>query len=152
MKYLLDTNACVRYINGRSPQLRLKITNTPRTDLGVSAITTAELFYGSAKSQTPERSRERQTEFLQTIISLPFNEVSAVTYASLRVDLERVGTPIGQHDMLIAAIALTNDLILITHNRETMSRAGVLYGVTMGSDGASRLLSIVFEEAVKVAK
>ncbi len=43
-------------------------------------------------------------------------------------------------------------LILITHNRETMSRAGVLYGVTMGSDGVSRLLSVKFEEAVKIAK
>ncbi len=53
---------------------------------------------------------------------------------------------------LVAELAKTSQLILITHNRETMSRAGVLYGVTMGSDGVSRLLSIKFEEAVTVAK
>ncbi len=53
---------------------------------------------------------------------------------------------------LISELAKTSQLILITHNRETMSRAGVLYGVTMGSDGVSRLLSIKFEEAVAVAK
>ncbi len=53
---------------------------------------------------------------------------------------------------MIADLSEHSQLILITHNRETMSRAGVLYGITMGSDGASRLLSIQFEEAVKVAK
>ncbi len=53
---------------------------------------------------------------------------------------------------MIENLSKHSQLILITHNRETMSRAGVLYGVTMGADGASRLLSIAFEEAVKVAK
>ena len=53
---------------------------------------------------------------------------------------------------MIANLSRYSQLILITHNRETMSRAGVLYGVTMGNDGASKLLSIQFDEAVKVAK
>lgn len=53
---------------------------------------------------------------------------------------------------MISALAKRSQLILITHNRETMSRAGVLYGVTMGGDGMSKLLSVKFEEAVAVAK
>lgn len=53
---------------------------------------------------------------------------------------------------MIEDLSKLSELILITHNRETMSRAGVLYGVTMGSDGASKLLSIHFDEAVAVAK
>jgi chromosome segregation ATPase len=53
---------------------------------------------------------------------------------------------------MIEALAQKSQLILITHNRETMSRAGILYGVTMGSDGVSKLLSVKFEEAVAVAK
>ena len=53
---------------------------------------------------------------------------------------------------MIAALAQKSQLILITHNRETMSRAGVLYGITMGGDGVSKLLSVKFEEAVEVAK
>lgn len=53
---------------------------------------------------------------------------------------------------MIENLSKYSQLILITHNRETMSRAGVVYGVTMGSDGISKLLSIAFEEAVKVAK
>jgi chromosome segregation protein len=53
---------------------------------------------------------------------------------------------------MIESLAKKSQLILITHNRETMSRAGVLYGVTMGADGISKLLSVKFEEAVAVAK
>jgi chromosome segregation ATPase len=53
---------------------------------------------------------------------------------------------------MIEDLSKHSQLILITHNRETMSRAGVLYGITMGADGASRLVSIAFDEAIKVAK
>ena len=53
---------------------------------------------------------------------------------------------------MIENLSKYSQLILITHNRETMSRAGVLYGITMGDDGVSKLLSIELEEAVKVAK
>ena len=53
---------------------------------------------------------------------------------------------------MIENLSKKSQLILITHNRETMSRAGILYGITMGSDGASKLLSVKFEEALAVAK
>jgi len=53
---------------------------------------------------------------------------------------------------MVAALSEKSQLVLITHNRETMSRAGILYGVTMGGDGVSKVLSVKFEDAVKVAK
>jgi chromosome segregation protein len=53
---------------------------------------------------------------------------------------------------MVERLSEHSQLILITHNRETMSRAGVIYGVTMGSTGVSKLLSIAFDEAVAVAK
>lgn len=53
---------------------------------------------------------------------------------------------------MISTLARRSQLILITHNRETMSRAGILYGITMGSDGVSKLLSVKFEDALAVAK
>ncbi len=53
---------------------------------------------------------------------------------------------------MIGNLARSSQLIVITHNRETMSRAGILYGVTMGRDGVSKLLSVRFEDAVAVAK
>ncbi|MFZ2484713.1 MAG: AAA family ATPase [Minisyncoccia bacterium] len=53
---------------------------------------------------------------------------------------------------LVELLSKHSQLILITHNRETMSRAGIIYGVTMGSNGVSKLLSISFDEAAEVAK
>lgn len=53
---------------------------------------------------------------------------------------------------MIENLARQTQLMVVTHNRETMSRADILYGVTLGSDDSSTLLSIKFEEAVKVAK
>jgi chromosome segregation protein len=53
---------------------------------------------------------------------------------------------------MIENLAKRSQLVVITHNRETMSRAGILYGVTMGNDGISKLLSVKFEEAAAVAK
>lgn len=53
---------------------------------------------------------------------------------------------------MIEGLSQFSQLILITHNRETMSRAGIIYGVTMGLGGISKILSIQFEEATRVAK
>lgn len=53
---------------------------------------------------------------------------------------------------MIEMLSKYSQLILITHNRETMSRAGAIYGVTMGSNGISKVLSISFDEASEVAK
>lgn len=53
---------------------------------------------------------------------------------------------------MVETLAKHSQLILITHNRETMSHAGIIYGVTMGADGVSRLLSIKLDQAIEYAK
>ncbi|MCC7160187.1 AAA family ATPase [Candidatus Nomurabacteria bacterium] len=53
---------------------------------------------------------------------------------------------------MLEKLSKHSQLIVVTHNRETMSRAGVLYGVTIGGDGASKLLSVKFDEATAIAK
>lgn len=57
-----------------------------------------------------------------------------------------------KYGAMITTLSSASQLILVTHNRETMSRAQVLYGVTIGADGGSKLLSIKLEEAVQIAK
>ncbi len=53
---------------------------------------------------------------------------------------------------MVEKLSKHSQLIVVTHNRETMSRAGVLYGITIGADGASKLLSVKFDEAQAIAK
>lgn len=53
---------------------------------------------------------------------------------------------------MLERLSKSSQLVVITHNRETMSRAQILYGVTMNSDGLSKILSVKFEEAVAIAK
>lgn len=53
---------------------------------------------------------------------------------------------------MLEKLSKHSQLVVVTHNRETMSRAGILYGVTIGQNGASKLLSVKFEEATQIAK
>lgn len=122
MRYLLDTNACIRAINGRSAQIRSRLLTVPLEDLGVSIISKAEMFYGSSKSQTPERSLEKQLAFLETIQTISFDESAALIYGNIRAELERRGLVIGANDLLIAATAVSFELTLVTHNLREFSR------------------------------
>ncbi len=125
--YLLDTNTCIRYLNGRAPAVRQRLAATHRDDIAVCSPVKAELFYGAARSQDPLRSLQRQLAFLNQFVSLPFDDRAAEVYGRIRADLATRGTPIGANDLLIAAIALAHALTLVTHNTGEFGRvAGLL--------------------------
>lgn len=126
MIYLLDTNTCIGYMNGRSPNIQTRIRSTPAHDIVVPAVVRAELFYGAAKSSTPQASLAKQQTFLKPYVSLPFDDAAAASYGSIRAQLEKQGTPIGPVDLLIAAVVLTHNLILVTHNTAEFSRVSGL--------------------------
>lgn len=77
MKYLLDTNTCIRYLNRRSPNIIQKLSNLSREEIAVCSVVKAELFYGAMRSQQPQRTLERQREFLDYFVSLPFADRAA---------------------------------------------------------------------------
>ena len=122
MKYLLDTNTCIRYINGRNPQIREHMRSIQDSDIAISTVTKSEMYAGSAKSQYPLRSRAMQDAFFIRFESLPFDEPSADAFGRIRAALEIAGTPIGPYDMQIAAIAQVHGLIVVTHNLREFSR------------------------------
>jgi tRNA(fMet)-specific endonuclease VapC len=120
MKYLLDTNTCIRYINGRAPQIRRKMQAD--ADIAISTITKGEMYTGSARSQHPRQSRRKQDAFFARFTSLPFDEAAADEFGRSRAALEVAGTPIGPYDMQIDAIALAHGLVVITHNTREFGR------------------------------
>ena len=122
MTHLLDTNACVRYLNGRSVNVRNKLATMPPGAVGVCSVVKAEMYAGAMKSVNPVRTRSEQEAFLLQFVSLPFDDAAASAYAVIRTHLANAGTPIGPYDLQIAAIALANNLILVTHNMREFSR------------------------------
>ncbi|AFZ28462.1 putative nucleic acid-binding protein, contains PIN domain (plasmid) [Cylindrospermum stagnale PCC 7417] len=126
MRYLLDTNVCARYLNGRSLAIRERLRATNFADIAVCSVVKGELFYGAMRSNNPERTLARQQEFLNLFVSLPFDDSAAFIYGRIRADLAANGTPIGPNDFQIAAIAMVNNLILVTHNTREFSRVNGL--------------------------
>lgn len=120
--YLLDTNPCIRYLNGRSEPLRRRIESAGEGQVAVCSVVKAELFFGAMKSRDPRQTIERQLEFLRQFASLPFDDRAAEIYGRIRADLERSGNPIGANDLLIASIAMANQVTLVTHNTEEFQR------------------------------
>jgi tRNA(fMet)-specific endonuclease VapC len=122
MKYLLDSNTCIRFLNQRSQALIDRLTETPDEDICVCSIVKAEMFYGSERSTRRERNLNVQRVFFARYRSLSFDDVAAEQYAVIRAELEGRGQSIGANDLLIAAIALVHDLTLVTHNVSEFSR------------------------------
>jgi len=122
MKYLLDTNTCICYLNGRSPQVLKRLDALPETEIVLCSIVKMELRYGALRSQHVESTLAKQSTFLDRFVSLPFDDAAHIHAARIRAELANAGTPIGPNDLLIAAIALANHLTLVTHNTREFSR------------------------------
>lgn len=126
MIYLFDTNACINYLNFPNSVIWQKIQSTPSFEIAVCSIVKAELFYGSKKSKNPTLNLMKQMRFLNQFQSLPFDDEAALIFGEIRAELAAKGTPIGPYDLQIAAIALANNLTLVTHNTNEFSRIGNL--------------------------
>ena len=72
MSYLLDTNACIQYLNGTSASLRHKLESSQPEDIFLCAVVKAELFYGAIKSANASKNVQKLRHFLNRFISLPF--------------------------------------------------------------------------------
>jgi tRNA(fMet)-specific endonuclease VapC len=94
--------------------------------MAVCSVVKAELFYGAMRSNDPTRTLERQQGFLNRFISLPFDDEAALIFGRIRASLAAAGTPIGAYDLQIAAIALSHNLTLITHNTTEFNRVNGL--------------------------
>ena len=126
MKYMLDTNICIYAIKHKPPEVIKNFLSHDPDDLCISSITYAELMHGVEKSMAIEKNRVAITMFLSPISILDFDVYAAEEYGRIRADLERKGTPIGPMDMLIAAHAKSEDLILVTNNTREVERVNDL--------------------------
>lgn len=122
MNYLLDSNACIIFLNKRSDKLRRRLELCQPQEIVLCSVVKAELLYGAMKSQNPQTSVSKVENFCAHFQSLPFDDEAAKYYGKIRSELSVIGKPIGANDFMIAAIALANDVTLITHNTREFSR------------------------------
>ncbi len=120
--YLLDTNVCIRFLNKRSPAIIEKLLQVEPGHIFLCSIVKAELIYGAHKSNNPSKALKIQGEFCSRFRSLHFGDAAANVYGKIRADLEKKGKIIGPNDLIIASIAIAENLTLITHNTREFSR------------------------------
>ena len=122
MKYMLDTNICIYAIKNKPEKVLNTLKEKMNDGICISAITLAELAHGVEKSAARDKNRAALLRFLSILTVLPFDDLAAAEYGAVCADLQRKGMPIGTMDMLIAAHAKTEGLILVTNNTREFER------------------------------
>lgn len=120
MIWLLDTNIVIHAIRFRPPSVRQRLGEVSPDDVRISSITIAELWYGAEKYNAPARRRTVLEAFLEPYAILSFDRAAGELHGHLRHAMRH--HPIGERDLLIAAIALANDLTVVTNNTREFAR------------------------------
>jgi tRNA(fMet)-specific endonuclease VapC len=125
LRYLLDTNLCIRVLRDRPAVLRERF-NKEADGLCISTIVVTELLHGAAKSARPVENRREVERFAARLDVLAFDAPAAAHAADIRADLERGGRPIGGYDLLIAGHARSRGLVVATGNVREFGRVNGL--------------------------
>ena len=121
-RYLLDTNILSDLIKSpRGVVAERMLSSGLEIYCCTSIIVACELRYGAEKKQSPKLSYNVE-QVLNSLPILPLEEAVDKVYANIRANLERRGLPIGQHDLLIAAHALSLGLMVVTANEREFTR------------------------------
>ena len=112
--YLLDTDIWIEYFHDRHG-VKEEILRHDFSDVFVSEITIAELYYGALHSQNVKKHLDEVYTLQETFEVLPISEV-LMDYATIRNELSKVGLSVDHFDLLIGATAIHYDLVMVTHN------------------------------------
>jgi tRNA(fMet)-specific endonuclease VapC len=119
--FLLDTNTLIYFFKGQGKVAEHLFAAAPG-EVAISSVSLYEIEVGIAKSAQPAKRRRQFDTFLAAVSVFPFDPTAARAAATLRVDLERRGLPIGPLDNLIAGVALAHRATLVTRNTREFSR------------------------------
>jgi tRNA(fMet)-specific endonuclease VapC len=122
--YLLDANAWIALFRRKSGKVLDELERHPDTEVALCPIVIAELWYGACRSDPAYRAENKRLvdDLRAKYASVPFDDAAALDSGELRAYLAAVGQPIGPYDLLIAAIARTHNLTLVTRNQAEFSR------------------------------
>ena len=110
----LDTNIVIAFLNGHQGVLQRFQQAMP--EVAISSLVLGELLYGARASAKVEQNLQNLFRFVQLVPVVAYDEACAETYSHVRVALRQQGKPTGEVDALIAAVAITHQATLATHN------------------------------------
>jgi tRNA(fMet)-specific endonuclease VapC len=119
--YALDTNSVSYFLKGLG-RVAERLLAQPPSNVGLPSVVLYELEYGAARSQAPADLKARLDALLRMLRVLPFGEAEARAAARIRAKLESEGKPIGPMDVLVAATALEQRAVLVTHDTKEFRR------------------------------
>ncbi|MEM9217287.1 MAG: type II toxin-antitoxin system VapC family toxin [Cyanobacteria bacterium P01_F01_bin.150] len=122
MIYLLDTNVCIRLLNGDVPRVSQRLAELKPKQIRLCSIVQQELYYGAYNSAKVQNNLAKLERFIHPFQILPFDSASAIAAGAIQSRLRQLGTPIGAYDLQIAEIAIAHSLTLVTHNVREFSR------------------------------
>lgn len=122
---MLNTNIVIYTMKQRPTTVKAKF-NAVATQLCISSISVAELVFGAENSQNPVQNMKVIEDFLSRLQILDYGIESAMQYGSIKAHLRKMGTPIGENDLHIAAHARSKGLILVTNNTKEFERVPAL--------------------------
>ncbi|MFZ2958557.1 MAG: type II toxin-antitoxin system VapC family toxin [Candidatus Ozemobacteraceae bacterium] len=117
MKFLLDTNVCIQWMNGEE-RLRNRAVAAGSKGLFITNSILAELFFGAFNSGRVDANLARVETFIQGLNVMGGSQESARIFGRIKADLRKAGKPTQDFDLLIASVALASDFILVTGNQK----------------------------------
>lgn len=121
-KWLLDTNAVISLVAGRSEPLLRRVEATEPGALAISSVVAHELYFGAYRSQKIEFNLETLRLLFADLEILDLDQEDARAAGEIRAELARRGTPIGPYDVLIAGQAIARGLPLVSNNTAEFER------------------------------
>jgi len=119
--YLLDTNIFIYALKG-VPEVRAHLEKHRSESLAVSVVTLMELYYGAHKSQHKEANLARVRAIEEAFEVLPLGAECVEVFGLLKASLERSGSSLDDFDLMLAAVALSHNLTLVSNDLKHFQR------------------------------
>jgi tRNA(fMet)-specific endonuclease VapC len=118
MKWLLDTNACIHFLNATSQVLVDRIIAAGPDGLAVSALTVAELHFGAARSKRAKANTGRVEALTAELRVEPFTTECGVAFGRLKAKALEAGKVVADFDLGIAATAITGGYTVVSSDAD----------------------------------
>lgn len=118
---VLDSDTIIFFFRNKLEVVQQFTQHNP-DNLAITIINQAELLFGAYHSEQVSKRIKEVQDFLQNIQILPFEAAAVDTFAQLKSQLQKQGTPIADMDLMIASICLVNEATLVTNNTSHFER------------------------------